>query len=98
MEGCREEYLANCPTKAQAHLASVEEVQEGENIHENGHESLLKQEFAAMSLNLTNDIDFTSYSIESPSAGSLNHIVLSTLPERFNTALDSACTNHIIRD
>jgi hypothetical protein len=98
MEGRREEYSANCPTKAQAHLASVEEVQEGENIHETRDESLLKQEFAAMSLNLTNDIDFTSYSIESPSAGSLNHIVLLALPERFNTALDSACTNHIICD
>jgi hypothetical protein len=98
MEGRREEYLANCPTKAQAHLVSVEEVQEGENIHENGDESLLKQEFAAMSLNLTNGINFTSYSIKSPSAESLNHIVLSTLPERFNTALDSARINHIIRD
>jgi hypothetical protein len=98
MEGCREEYLANHPTKAQAHFASVEEVQEGENIHETGNESLLKQEFAAMSLNLTNDINFTSYSIKSPSAGSLNHIILSALPECFNTALDSACTNHIIHD
>jgi hypothetical protein len=73
MEGRREEYLANCPMKAQAHLASVEEVQEGENIHETGDESLLKQEFAAILLNLTNDIDFTSYSIKSPSAGSLNY-------------------------
>jgi hypothetical protein len=98
IEGRREEYLANCPTKAQAHLGSVEEVQEGENTHETQDKSLLKQEFAAMLLNLTNDIDFTSYSIKSPSAGSLNHIVLLALPKGFNTALDSACTNHIICD
>jgi hypothetical protein len=55
-----------------------------------------------MSLSLPNDVDFTSYLLSSPDIslhnGNLNPVVPATLPERFNTALDSACTNHIIRD
>ena len=98
MEGRREEYLANRKTKAQAHIATVEDVQQTE-VLDTGEESVLTQEFAAMSLNITNDIDYATY----PSAISLREenlgpMAFATLPEQFNTALDSACMNHIIRD
>ena len=52
MEGHREEYLANQKTKAQAHIATVEDVQQTE-VLDTGEESVLTQEFAAMSLNIT---------------------------------------------
>jgi hypothetical protein len=60
------------------------------------------QEFAAMSLNLTNDIDYASYfllpSVLSAHVEDLDPMVFAALPEQFNTVLDSACTNHIIHD
>ena len=66
MEGCREEYLANRLMKAQAHLANVEEILEAEITLDTVDELLLKQEFAAMSINFTNDINFASYPMLSP--------------------------------
>ena len=113
MEGRREEYLASRPMKPQAHLTSAEDVQKAEAIVDTTEEPVLTQEFAAMSLNLTNDTDFDSYplstSVSSPHKDSLvepiilatiplEPIVLAALPDQFNTALDSACTNHIIQD
>ena len=112
MEGRREEYLASRATKPHAHLANVEDVQKGEVSMDTIEEPVLMQEFAAMSLNLTNDANFESYPLSSSVSPShedslepivlatlpLEPIILAALPERFNTALDSACTNHIIKD
>ena len=105
MEGRRDEYLANRPKKPQAHLASVEDIQQAEATLETDDESVLKQEFAAMSLVSTNETDYDTYAMFplaiSQHAEGLGTTAFATLPkeaERFNTALDSACTNHIIRD
>jgi hypothetical protein len=62
MEGRREEYLASCTTKAQAHLAHVEDVQQAETSLDILDELVLMQDFAAMSLNIENDINYTTYS------------------------------------
>jgi hypothetical protein len=93
MEGRREEYLANRPMRAQARLANVKEIKEAGVTNNALDDSVLKQEFAAMSIITTNDINFASYPMIST-----DHIAFATLPEHFNTALDSACTNHIICD
>ena len=61
MEGCQEEYLANQPIKTQAHLASAEEVHEKEITIDTVDKLVLTEEFAAMLLTHTNDIDFASY-------------------------------------
>ena len=102
MEGRREEYLANRPKKVQAYLTGVEDVQQPETQNEAEDESLLKQEFAAMSLGSTNMTDYESYpvipSVISYLAEDLGPTAFAILPEHFNTALDSACTNHIIKD
>jgi hypothetical protein len=86
--------------KAHTHLANVEEIQQMEVTIDTADELILTEEFAAMSLSLPNDIDFTSYPLSSPDISlhkeNINPVVLATLPEHFNTALDSACTNYII--
>jgi hypothetical protein len=71
----------------------VEEIQEAGVTNSASDDSVLKQEFAAMSIITTNDINFASYPIIST-----DHIAFATLPEHFNMALDSACMNHIICD
>jgi hypothetical protein len=100
MEGRRDKYLANQTMKAHTHLANVEEIQQREVTIDTVDESIRTEEFAAMSLSLPNDINFTSYPLSSPDIslhkGNMNPAVLATLPEHFNTALNSACTNHII--
>ena len=103
MEGRREEYLASRPMKHQAHLADVEDIQQMEITTDHmSDESILKQEFAAMSLGSTNMIDYDTYplfsSVISHHEEDLGPLAFATLPEQFNTALDSACMNHIIRD
>ena len=55
-----------------------------------------------MSLNTTNDINFASYSssqsVTLTLEGNSTPVAFASLHERFNTALDSTCTNQIIRD
>jgi hypothetical protein len=86
--------------KAHVHLANIEEIQQIKVTIDTADESILTEKFAAMSLGLPNDINFTSYPLSSPDIslheGNINPVVLATLPEHFNTALDSACINHII--
>ena len=102
MEGCQEEYLVNRPIKTQVHLTSAEEVQEKEITVDTLDELVLTQGFTAMSLTHTNDINFASYPLLStnisPCEENLDHVVFATLPDHFNIALDSACTNHIVCD
>ena len=102
MEGRREEYLANRGTKVQAHLTNTEDTPQTEITIDPSDELVLTQEFAAMSLNTMNDIDFASYSslqsVTSTLEGNSTPVAFASLHEQFNMALDSACTNHIIRD
>jgi hypothetical protein len=78
----------------------VEEIQQIKVTIDTADKSILTEEFAAMSLSLPNDINFTSYPLSSPDIllhdKDMNPVVLTTLPECFNLALDSACMNHII--
>lgn len=86
------------------HLASVKEVSKPETEPDPDEAPVLTEEFAAMSLTLTKDIDFASYSLSSISSevptkkGIAEPNALVTLPLKFNAVLDSACTNHIISD
>jgi hypothetical protein len=79
----------------------VEEIQQMEVTIDTADKLILTEEFAAMSLSLPNNIDFTSFCLSSPDIlldnRNMNPVVLATLSEHFNTALNSACTNYIIR-
>ena len=100
MEGRREEYLASRAPKV-AHIAEVEEhqVDNGESIT-NTEDNTFTTEFAAMSLTTSNEIDFSTYYAFSSISEILpdQPIALHTLSLNYNTALDSACTNHIFHD
>lgn len=99
MEGKREEYLVSRPPKPISHLADVKEILEVEAVTKPVEELLLNDEFAAMSLHLSNDIDFSTYSSFPVAAASLDDpIAFSPISREFNSALNSACTNHIIRN
>ena len=100
MEGRREEYLANKIPKPIAHIAEVEETQtEFEEGTVTAEENTLNNEFAAVSLDVSNDIQFSTYAFSSFFETFLDQpLALSSVPQKFNTALDSACTNHIFRD
>ena len=100
MEGRREEYLASKVPKPIAHIAEVEETQaeleEGTVIVE---EHTLNTEFAAMLLDIPNDIHFSTYAFSSIFETPLDQpLALSSVSQNFNSALNSACTNHIFRD
>ena len=99
MEGRREEYLASRVPKPIAHIAEVEEshadVEEVTIITDDNN---LNTEFAAMSLTSTNDILFSTYVLASFSEISLEPLALNSISQAYNTALDSACTNHIFRN
>ena len=101
MEGRREEYLASRAPKPIAHIAEIEEHQPTtEEDTVNVEENSLNNEFAAMSLPDTNEIPFSSYVFASFSTKLPidQTLALSSISQSFNSALDSACTNHIIRD
>ena len=100
MEGRREEYLANRVPKPIAHIAEIEENQpDAEENTCNTDENTLNNEFAAMSLDVPNDIQFSTYVFSSFSENSADPLLaLSSISQGYNAALDSACTNHIFRD
>lgn len=103
MEGRREEYLANRSAKPVAHIAEVEDTVPQNEADEMPHiadDSSLNNEFAAMSLSTSNNIEFSTYAFSSFSENSLDRpLALSLVTQgRYNSALDSACTNHIFRD
>jgi hypothetical protein len=100
MEGRREEYLASRMPKPIAHIAEVEEnqtdVEEGTTAVE---DNVLINEFAALSLGNPNDIHFSTYALSGISEISQEQfLALSSISQSYNSALDSACTNHIFRD
>ena len=101
MEGRREEYLASRVPKPIAHIAEVEENQPDIEEPENTftiEEDTLNNEFAAMSFGASNNIQFSTYALSSLSENLPEHFALNSFSPNFNTALDSACTNHIFRD
>ena len=52
-----------------------------------------------MLLNISNDIQFSTYAFSSFFETSLDQpLALSSVSQKFNSALDSACTNHIFHD
>ena len=52
-----------------------------------------------MSLTTSNDIYFSTYALSAISGvPSTESLALSLIPQEYNSALDSACTNHIFRD
>ena len=100
MEGCRDEYLASRQPKPIAHIAEVEEnlidVEEDTTTVE---ENALNNEFAAMLINISNEIQFSTYVLASfPDISSTYPFAFSSITLLHNSALDSACTNHIFRD
>ena len=100
MEGRRDEYMANRVPKPIAHIAEVEEhqteVEEDNNVVE---EDALNNEFAAMSLGTKNEIHFSTYAFSSFFENTTEqHFAFSSISKGYNSALDSACTNHIFRD
>ena len=98
MEGRREEYLASRVPKPIAHIAEVEENQPDIEEPENTftiEEDTLNNEFAAMSFGASNNIQFSTYALSSLSENLPEHFALNSFSPNFNTALDSACTNHI---
>ena len=99
MEGRHEEYLASRFPKV-AHIAEVEESPiENDESTATTEENTFATEFAAPSLNTSNDIAFSSYALSSISEIlSDQPLALHSLSTSYNTALDSACTNHIFRD
>ena len=100
MEGRREEYLASRAPRPIAHIAEIEENQSTtEEGIVNVEENSLNTEFAAMSLGDTNEIQFSTYVLASfPELPIDQNLALSSISQTFNSALDSACTNHIFRD
>ena len=100
MEGRREEYLASRIPKPIAHIAEVEEnFVDNEEITILADEPSLNTEFAAMSLGNSNDIHFSTYALSSFSDITLDTpLAFSSISQTYNSALDSACTNHIFRD
>ena len=66
MEGRRDEYLANRVPKPIAHIAEVEENQPDiEESTGNEEEDTLNNEFAAMSLGVSNNIQYSTYALSS---------------------------------
>ena len=99
MEGRQEEYLASRVPKPIAHIAEVEDVQIEVEESMVVEDNILSTEFTALSLNSSNDIHFSTYGLSSISEISLEQCyALSSLSQEYNSALDSACTNHIFRD
>src|ERR1700678_2703938 len=102
MEGRREEYLANRVSRPIAHIAEIEEtLPDSEESNVNINESTLNDEFAALSISTSNDITFSTYALSSISeiSESLDQpFAFGTISQQYNTALDSACTNHIFHD
>src|ERR1700678_3223229 len=102
MEGRREEYLANRVPRPIAHIAEIEEtLPDGEESNVIINKSTLNDEFAALSTNTSNDITLSTYALLSVSeiSGLLDQpFAFGTISQQYNTALDSACTNHIFHD
>src|SRR6202522_627807 len=68
MEGRREEYLANRVPRPIAHIAEIEEtLPDSEESNVIINESTLNDEFAALSINTSNDITFSTYALSSVS-------------------------------
>ena len=100
MEGRCDEYLASRAPKPIAHITEVEEqqIESKENVAIPDEETL-NNKFIALSLGTSNEIHFSTYAFSSFFKNfSDQPIALSSTFSQYNSALDSACTNHIFRD
>ena len=99
MEGQREEYMASRLPRV-AHIAEVEESHvDVDELITNTEDNPLTTEFAAMSLTTSNEISFSTYALSSVSEILPDQpLAFHTLSLDYNTALDSAFTNHIFCD
>lgn len=99
MEGKKEEVLASRPVQPQAHFAEIDEGVEPGEDDKPDDENVLTNEFAVMSFSHSKNINFSSYALSSV-ATALEDIpfTLASLSQTFNSALNSACTNHIIHN
>ena len=99
MEGRREEYLASRAPKV-THIAEVEENHvDNDESTTTTEDNTITTEFAAMSLTTSNEIAFSTYAFSSISDVLHNEpIAFHALSTDYNSALDSACTNHIFHD
>src|ERR1700678_4055587 len=100
MEGRRDGYLANRSTRPIAHIAEIEESQpDGEEGTAITEDITLNTEFASLSIKSAIDIFFSSYAMSAISEVSPTRLLaLSLVSREYNSALDSACTNHIFCD
>ena len=96
MEDRREEYLASRASKPIAHIAEVEDTppEPEDDVIITAEDSTLNIEFAVMSLGSSNEISFSTYALSSISELD-EHFALNSITQDYNSALDSACTNHI---
>jgi hypothetical protein len=99
MKGKRDEVLATRLTWPQAHPAEITKEVEPEEKVESDNKNVLTNEFAAMSFTHANNINLSTYALSSIT-NTLEDILLAlaSISQMFNSALDSACTNHIIHD
>ena len=100
MEGRRDEYLANRLPRPLVHVAEVEENHAGndEGIPDT-EDNPFSTEFAAMSLNTSTEIDFSTYVFSSLSETLFDQpMAFNAISLDYNSALDSACMNHIFHD
>ena len=102
MEGRKAEVLAAKIIRPQAHLAEVDEGIEPEPEGEvkTDDDNVLTDEFVAMSFGPSNITKLSTYNALSSFSTNLDitPLALASLSQTFNSVLDSACTNHIIRD
>jgi hypothetical protein len=99
IKGKRKEVLTNRSVWPQAYLAKIYEEVELEGEDKPDNKNILISKFSTMSFNQTNKIDFSTYAMFFITT-TLEDIplALASLSQTFNSALDLACTNHIIRD
>ena len=100
MEGRRDEYLASRVSRPLAHIAEVEDTQaSNDEVIPDTEDAPFSTEFAAMSLTTPNEIDFSTYVFASFSELLADEsLALKALSPEYNSALDSACTNHIFHN
>jgi hypothetical protein len=99
MEGKRDKVLTSRPAQPQAHFAKIDEGIELEEEPKTDDGNVLTTEFATMSINHSNDIDFSTDTL-SPITTTHDDIplALASFSQSFNSVLNPACTTHIIRD
>ena len=99
MEGKQDEVLASRTVRPQAHLTEIAEGVEPDEETKHDDENILVHEFATICFSHSNDINLSSYALSSVTTTAEDiPLALASISTPFNSALDSAFTNHIIGD